>query len=333
MSTVDTVEYRAVALILGPWLIGFGLDIFLQGILTSQFFNYYSWYKDDHQPLQIIVAILAIGTYLKSCQAFAVVWNIFIVRYGDFEGGFRLSFTAWWEAGNALMVASIGLYVQSYFCYRLWMISRRWYIAAIVETVGVFAFGAAAVVTYINSGTVSTPNIKLISFWFSSHMAAVFITDILISTLTAYYLLRARKDVLPQTAGSIDALVRLTFQTAALATLGALINLIFTQVDIPTGTPEPASILSLFSMSLAKLYAISMMWTLNARRTIRAHRSLSGERSARSAARARAELGDVELSRVQIVTQRTHHIDVDDMFHPDRSDQKNVPTKSSTSSG
>jgi hypothetical protein len=39
------------------------------------------------------------------------------------------------------------------------------------------------------------------------------------SCTTAYFLIKSRNDVLPQTVGLINALVRLTFQTAAPAAI------------------------------------------------------------------------------------------------------------------
>ncbi|KAJ7450416.1 hypothetical protein FB451DRAFT_1527572 [Mycena latifolia] len=298
MSTLSAAEFRAVALILGPWMIGSSLDLFLQGVLSCQFVNYYTWYSGDKGHLRIIVGFLALGTYLKSIQAFAVVWIKFVVYFGDLEGAMILSFTAWWESGNALMVAAIGLYVQTYFCYRLWVISMRWYVVAPIHLLCVFGFLAIAVVIHL----VALQDTLRIPPWFAAHMASVFVGDILLTLTTAYFLINSRKDVLPQTAGLISALIRLTLQTAAPSTFCAMIYLIFSQINIPTGTPTPSSIMTVFNMPLPKLYAISMMWTLNARRSIRAHsthRNISNTSNEISGGRSRQPQGDVELSRIQ----------------------------------
>jgi hypothetical protein len=45
----------------------------------------------------------------------------------------------------------------------------------------------------------------------TAHLAA----DVLLSCTTAFFLIKSKKNVLPQTVGLISALVRLTFQTAA----------------------------------------------------------------------------------------------------------------------
>jgi hypothetical protein len=74
-------------------------------------------------------------------------------------------------------------------------------------------------------------------------------------------------------------------------------------------------------MMLPKLYAISMMYTLNARRTIRAthssHTGTSNEISGGRSRAARRQAGDVELGAIQVFTQTetTQQIDVSREFY------------------
>ncbi|KAJ7109608.1 hypothetical protein C8R43DRAFT_1139570 [Mycena crocata] len=319
MLGLQTSEERHQAnFLLGPWLVGSCLDLILQGVLFSQFVNYYTWYGDDKGRLRILVAILFVLTTLKSIQAFAIIWIQFIPFFGDLQGAILLNYTTWWQSGNPLMVALIGLYVQSYFCFRLWVISKAWLIVALVAFLFIFAFLAIVVATYF----ISIADGPQIGHWFAIHLSSVFAGDIILSMLTAYFLLKSKKNVLPQTVGLISALIRLTFQTAAPAALCAMFNLIFSQL-YPGGE---VIISTAFNMALPKLYAVSMMWTLNARRTIRASHSsrngmtnttsneLSGGRS-RTQRRAN---GDMELGAIQVLTQTetTQHIDVRDMFDP-----------------
>ncbi|KAJ7449127.1 hypothetical protein B0H11DRAFT_2241515 [Mycena galericulata] len=309
-------QKREANFLLGPWLIGSCVDILLQGVLSSQFVNYYTWYSDDKVVFRVIVAILALLTTLKSIQAFAIIWIQFIVYFGDLEGAIFLNYTTWWQSGNPLMVALIGLYVQSYFCYRLLVISKKWYVVAPVASIFLFAFLAIVVATYF----ISTANQFGIGHWFAAHLSSVFAGDVILSLTTAYFLLRSKKDVLPQTVGLISALVRLTFQTAAPAALCAMFNLIFSQI-YPGGV---AIISTAFNMALPKLYAVSMMWTLNARKSIRAaHSSRTGVTNTtsnelsggRSRGQRRAN-GDMELGHIQVITETSKHIDVRDMFDP-----------------
>ncbi|KAK0462998.1 uncharacterized protein EV420DRAFT_1745552 [Desarmillaria tabescens] len=161
--------------------------------------------------------------------------------------------------GNILMVAVINFYVQCFFSYRLYALSKLWWIAAPIMVLYVLGLTAAAVATYY----ISTSRLgKLLRRWISVHYATAFAADVLLSSSTAWFLLKNRKYVMPQTASLLNALVRLTFQTAVLPAICAMINLIFVYV-------QSKNVVSVFIQALPKLYAISMMWTLNARRAIR----------------------------------------------------------------
>ncbi|KAJ7285105.1 hypothetical protein C8J57DRAFT_1290455 [Mycena rebaudengoi] len=298
MSTKDQDFGDKVGLFIGPWLIGGWFEILLQGVLFCQFVSYFRSYRDDKGGLQLAVAVLAVLTTLKSCDVFAVIWHNFVVLFGDLPSAVLLNFSiaAWWQTGNTLMGATINIFVQAYFCFRLNAISKKWYVVAPAAALCVFSYIAAII------------NVR------SS-------ADILISVSIAFFLIRSKKTVLQQTAGLIDSLIRLTFQTGAPASLCALLTVIM--VNLPQ--PKPL-LLIIFNVPLPKLYAISMMWTLNARRALRAQRSgtrsgthtgsSSNDLSARSRPQRRGPNGDIELGAIQVLTQTetTKHIDDRDLF-------------------
>ncbi|KAK0493208.1 hypothetical protein EDD18DRAFT_1040886, partial [Armillaria luteobubalina] len=261
---------------LGPWLVGMCLDLFLQGILTSQFFNYYAWYgKSDTWKFTTGVGALVVMTTLKTIQVSdhhysTIVWVQDIVYFDDLNSALQMRFSVWYQMGNAIMVALIAFYVQCYFCYRLWAISTRYWVVAPILFLYVFSVGAAAGATYYT--VLADPRL---GHWFTHHLSDLapltffVVGDVLLAVAMAYFLLRTKKRVLPQTKNLLDSLIRLTFQTAAPAVVVALLNLIF--IFLPD--PYVRGISSAFIQPLPKLYAISMMWTLNARRDIRINSS------------------------------------------------------------
>ncbi|KAJ7120248.1 hypothetical protein C8R44DRAFT_982091 [Mycena epipterygia] len=124
----------------------------------------------------------------------------------------------------------------------------------------------------------------------------------MLTTTTAYFLIKPRKYLAPQSVGLVNALICLTYQTAAPATVRhhghTPWHLIFrcheaaelksasssftpsttaSEVWAPRGLPAVVVYLSSHSSAsagvnlvLPKFYACSMMWTLNARTDIRA---------------------------------------------------------------
>ncbi|KAF8071610.1 hypothetical protein FPV67DRAFT_884124 [Lyophyllum atratum] len=314
-STMTHEEREHAIFLLGPWLVGTLLDIFLQGALCSQFISYFTWHHNDGIGTRLAVVGLALMTTLKAIHSIALVWIMFILHFKDLDGAILLNYTVWWQIGNPLIVATIGVYVQVFFCRRVWVISKKniWYVLPI-GTVLLLAYLSICLATYyISLGAAAG---KLIAMWFAVHLSSVFAGDLMITVVTAYLLLKSRKDVLPQTVGILRALVRLTFQTAAPAALCAMFNLIFSQVY----SGDDRLISTAFNQALPKLYAFSMMWTLNARRKIRKNSGFQtseiGNSRSDSAGR---RMDDVELSaygntfQVHTRTEVTQHVDFKDV--------------------
>ncbi|OCB85766.1 hypothetical protein A7U60_g7117 [Sanghuangporus baumii] len=298
MAVTEEEEHQ-IFWLLAPFLIGSCVDFLLQGYLFSQFFHYFTYYKDDKLRLRIIVAILLIGTTLKTMQAFLVIWQQNIVHFADVDGAVLLSYTSWWQTGSGLMTASIGLYVQTYFLFRLYAITQHFFFVVPIAIVLVFAYIGSIMATYYSALAKQSG----IGLWFALHLSS---GDTLLCGATAYALLTSTgRNSLKQTTDLIRRLVQLTWQTMTPAAICALCNLIFSQVY----GGESKLVSAAFNMALPKLYAISMMWTLNARRAIR-YGSSSGNMSSGeiSAGRSRRR-EDVELGRFGTVG--TIHIRTD----------------------
>jgi len=247
--------------LIGPWLIGSFVDILFQGVLFCQFAHYFEFYRDDKPQLWFNVFGLMVITTLKSIQAFALAWIQNVLYFNDLDGAVLLSYTTWWQSGNPLMVACIALYVQAFFLHRLYRVSgnNSWVVAPITVLI-LFAFCSICLATYyITKGADYGPKIAL---WFAANLATAFAGDLSITCSIAFFLLRSKKYVLPRTSSAIDYLVRLTISSAAPASLCAMFNLIFSQVY----SGSNVLISTAFNQALPKLYAMSMMWTLNARR-------------------------------------------------------------------
>jgi hypothetical protein len=87
-----------------------------------------------------------------------------------------------------------------------------------------------------------------------------------------------------------------------------LFNLAFSQKN-----PGGSGIISTaFNEMIPKLYAISMMYTLNARHTIRAsHLGVAANSNEIAGGRSRGtRRQDIELGQIQVVTQTGTHVDV-----------------------
>ncbi|KAJ7346411.1 hypothetical protein DFH08DRAFT_810241 [Mycena albidolilacea] len=336
MPGVSAEEQILVKWFLGPWLIGSCLELVLMGVLSCQFVNYYNWYPGDGRGLRATVAMLCLLNLLKSAECFASLWIFLINHFGDILYDLQLSATGWWDTANPLMVAILNFYVQCYFCTRLWAVSKKWWVVAPIFTLFVFALFSMVLGTYYIATLqekqvtdwckhLPTPHMDgaLIPVAVAAHLSSVFTGDVILSMTTAYFLIKTKKSVIStQTAELIRSLIRLTFQTATPAAVVAMFNLIFSQM-YRTNRPLLGYVEIAFNQVLPKVYAISMMYTLNARRAIRTHASgsrASGSRNGTGSDRPslgrrvqpRHTNGDVELGRIEVVSQRetTRHVDV-----------------------
>ncbi|KAJ7909275.1 hypothetical protein B0H13DRAFT_2330574 [Mycena leptocephala] len=322
MPGVSAEEEILVKFFLGPWLIGSCLDLVLMGVLSCQFVNYYNWYPDDGRRLRITVAILCLLNLLKSAECFASLWIFLINHFGDIQYDLQLSATGWWDTANPLMVAILDFYVQCYFCTRLWAVSKRWWVVTPIFILFVFALFSMVIGTYF----IATLQEQQVTDWFAAHLSSVFAGDVILSATTAYFLINTKKSVIStQTAELIRSLIRLTFQTATPAAIRHVQPHLLPNVR--TNHPLLGYVEIAFNQVLPKVYAISMMYTLNVRRTIRTRASdsrVSGSRNGSGSdgpslggrVQPRHTNGDVELGRIEVVTQRetTRHVDVTDMF-------------------
>ncbi|KAJ7818431.1 hypothetical protein B0H14DRAFT_3473819 [Mycena olivaceomarginata] len=96
MSRVlTTAQLKEENFKLMPWQLSACLDLVLQGVLSSQFVNDYSYNSDDHRSHKMIVAVLALLTVPKSIQVFAIIEIMFIMYYGNLDAAIFLNSTTW----------------------------------------------------------------------------------------------------------------------------------------------------------------------------------------------------------------------------------------------
>jgi len=189
-----------------------------------------------------------------------MLWVEFIDAFGNPNLAFTTLFTSWPVRLNSLAVAILGSYTRAYFCYRLYFISKARWAVALVASTDVLALSFVTFALYLRSKNADNIGVLL---YYTLHFSVVFAGDMLLTLLTAFFLTRTKKEVLPRSHGIINALIWLTFETAAPSAICSLINLVVSQL------PTYFQLLAASNEVLPKLYAVSMMWSLNARQELR----------------------------------------------------------------
>ncbi|KAF8153580.1 hypothetical protein K438DRAFT_1778165 [Mycena galopus ATCC 62051] len=298
MPGVSTEEEVLVKWFLGPSSVRVStLCSWVYWAASNQLLNYYNWYADDNRGLRIAVAVLCLLSVLKSAETFASLWIFLIDHFGNIEYDLSLSTTAWWDTANPLMVASINFYVQCFYLYRLWGVSKRWWVVAPISALFIFSMMAIVLATYF----ITIPLEKDVSTWFGAHLGT------------------ALGETVPQ--------------RAALQLNPMFANLSWGRhPHFDDGRDVQPDLLADVQNQQPAARAISMMWTLNAPRAIRARNGLSasGSRSGSdgpSGWRVRTPCrtnDDVELGPIGVLkhTQTTQQVDVTEMFHHSTIDEE-----------
>ncbi|KAJ6580467.1 hypothetical protein DFH09DRAFT_1076720 [Mycena vulgaris] len=257
---------RSVDILLGGYDLAIQGDLIFQGVLFAQFAHYWSLYKSDTPLIKFFVFGLFLVTTLKSVQAIAISWVQNVEYFTDVSSATNLYFRHWLVQSNLTLVALIGFYVQAFFCHRLWGISRNIYVVVVTILLLLCALAAACVSCWF---TFAGDQEAKDNIWIQVHRATVVAGDVLLCGSITYFLLNHSKEALPQMAGTLNRITRLTFQSMAPATLCASLNLV---CSLAGGVNVNAWMMLaiITNMVLPKLYAISAMWTLNSRRDVRA---------------------------------------------------------------
>ncbi|KAJ7114374.1 hypothetical protein C8R44DRAFT_881220 [Mycena epipterygia] len=251
--------------VLGGWLIGSSLVLLLEGILISQVYNYYSWYSEDSIALKCAVVVLFLLTILKSIQSFAITWINSVLYMRDPAGTVSLK-KEWYQVVNIPLGAVITVYVQSYYCYRLYMEIEREVVA--YYTTPLVMLMLLGLLSAIITAYVIAKRGKS-SHWFAVHVSCTLATDVLITGTSTFSLIKARQEVLSRTRKLLSNLIKVSCQTALPATTATLIEVICSRIGGPELKPQATNSIILILLNMTPIiYANCMLYILNSRRSL-----------------------------------------------------------------
>ncbi|KAJ7625474.1 hypothetical protein FB45DRAFT_1029840 [Roridomyces roridus] len=297
------VENRTTTL--GTWVLAGFFDAILLGVVLCQvttFFRYRTSSEGIGRYYRWLVLIVTFMSVLKTSQSIAIVWIQNVQDFMDPDVARTLVAKAWWQVSAPILTATTGIIVQSFFAIRFYMLARN--VFFIIPIVCSMLLGYAGICLQLNSIIVGNVQAKIT--WLLVHLVCVFLTDLFITVGTCYALSGRNSGGLASTTSLIHRLLRLVFESAIPPTVAAFIDLIMSQ------TLGSAHLLwhLLFNYSLAKLYVISLLYTLN---SINEYRDgISQDRTASSGSRGNnlraTKRGDVELGSVRPLAHKTDQV-------------------------
>jgi len=246
-----------IAAFAGPPLIGIMLNWFLYGILVMQLYVYYQWFPYDKKLIKCLVYGLFFIDSLQSCLATADAFHWFARGFGNMIT-LAQPFISAFDA--PILDGIMAFAVQSFFCWRIWVLQRSWWLPLSIFGVALISV-AGAIATGV--GGYQIPNLtQLIDLkwqlclWLGGSAVA----DTLIAIVMTYLLLRSRTRDHEKTDNILVKIVRLTVETNTVTASVAIIVLVCL-----LAIPDNSSIAMTPSYALGKLYSNTLLAIFNNR--------------------------------------------------------------------
>ncbi|KAL0955511.1 hypothetical protein HGRIS_001750 [Hohenbuehelia grisea] len=276
MSSVDVHRTFGAVLLGGLFALG------LSGIVTIQVLIYFKLYPDDHSRLKALVLGIWLLDICHSSFVVTAVWSYLIKNYGNSA---TIDHIPWSIPMTIVFTAVLTFCVHCFFANRVFMLSRRnYYLTLPILILAVCRLTSACVTTgtMLHEGTL-TGFKRDYKFVFTLGLALSSAVDILITGLLLF-LLQTKRTGLSNLDNIIDSLILYAFETGSLTCAATVASMIcwLTMNDnlwVPTSsasfikTSRTFRIFMGLHFVISKLYANSLLVTLNTRAKLRRARS------------------------------------------------------------
>jgi hypothetical protein len=250
----------SIGLIYGAMMVGGLLAFGLSGCVNMQFIVYCRVYFLESWRTKSLVIVIWLLDLSHSALVAVALWDSIIATYGDLS---KIDTIPWCLGPTIELTALITFLVQSFFAYRIYKLQNKKLTVAIPIVALSFARLIMASIT-------TSEMIKLKSYttffhqfsWiFTFGLLLSVLVDIMITTFLCYFL-RKNRPMFTDTMRIIDTLTFWTIQNGLVTSAAATATLICWKT-----MPSNRIFLGLHFV-VAKLYANSLLATLNARKQI-----------------------------------------------------------------
>ncbi|RDX51502.1 hypothetical protein OH76DRAFT_1554899 [Lentinus brumalis] len=244
----------------GAVLVGGLVALFLSGVVFMQVVLYWQLYPSDSKKTKWIVGVVWILDTIHSAMICTANWQNLIVNFGNFEG---LDYITWSIAVTVALTATTTFLVHCFFSHRIHTLSHgNWYITVPLVTLASVRLVAATVSTTEMILLESFEQfVKRYAYVFTLGLSTSTALDIIITVILCYYL-RQRKSGLDRMDRVINMLTLCTVETGMLTCVTTAVALICW-----VRMSDNLVFLGLH-LAISKLYANSLLASLNARRSL-----------------------------------------------------------------
>ncbi|KAE9394579.1 hypothetical protein BT96DRAFT_183780 [Gymnopus androsaceus JB14] len=233
-----------------PILTGFTFNAILLGLLSGQVYSYcFTHRRKDPVGLKTLVYTLYLANVASTVIVAIYLQKTLIQHFNDPQ---NLEISDWTFAAGAPLTGTIAALCQFFFAWRIYSLTNNHIATA--------AVGFSTICRLHSLQVLGAP----LAFW-SNHSRYY-------HNICSCYLPKRHKTGHPNSDQVVDKIVQMTVQTGSVTALCALLDIITFLVST-SGTHL------IFNLSLAKLYSVSLMCSLNSRDGWALSMSTNGQQS------------------------------------------------------
>ncbi|KAJ7207505.1 hypothetical protein GGX14DRAFT_698182 [Mycena pura] len=249
---------------LGAVLIGGLFASMLGGMVNLQSMLYYRSYKKDPSPIKSLVLAVWLLDNLHTAFIWAALWIVLIQRYGNQD----TDHIPWCISLTVITTAVVTVLVHCFFAHRVFLLSKRnLFMTVPVLALTLLRLVAATVSTWEMLHYRSFLMFRTHALWiFTLGLSVSSVVDILITSLLVY-LFRTNRTGTGRFNHIIDKLILYGVEAGSITCLGTILSMIFWIIP-----PHNLVFLGIHVV-IGKLYANSLLATLNTRESTRHHGS------------------------------------------------------------
>ncbi|KAJ6481262.1 hypothetical protein C8R47DRAFT_1135191 [Mycena vitilis] len=247
-----TVGAIQVGLVLATWLFG---------IETLQTFNYYRDFGKDPRVLRGLVGAIWLLELAHTISGWHAMYTITVTFYGKPQHIISppLSMTF-----PILFHAFIAMAVQTFFVYRIRVVSGQWLIPVVCF---ILNLGRMACLLFLFQGLFRTPVFNLLTTKFNTEVIIASSlspgVEIVVAGSLLYYLWQRRAADFSQTNRIVDSIIIWTIESTLLTTISGFVQLVL----FLTRRNDLSWLV--FFLIQAKLFSNSLLASLNGRKRFR----------------------------------------------------------------
>jgi hypothetical protein len=267
MSLTLGVDFNST---LGPLLVGFGFSCVIFGILSMQAFTYFQRFPNDLHAYKALVASLWLLELFDQIVIGHAAYTYVISDFGNIMA--IITHKIVWSLVIQVLIGSfVGMIVKTCFAMRVWRFSaHNMIITGTILILVATTFALAVAYTVKTIALTSILEVDSVKIYGTAALATGVATDAITASALCYFLHKLRTGH-KTSDGLINALTIYAINTGALTSAISLTTLLLYNLQ------QHAFYFMASYFCLGKVYAISLLCTLNTRKTVRGRGTDRGE--------------------------------------------------------